>query len=248
MTKKPIKLAIAAVTVGVAFVLGYGSTPVMAQVGTPSHPEMETLDSSLPALAVLTAIDTGEPAGPTVPPTARDVLLDVCHARGYGEDCARTLYGMAWKESVMDSQAVGDRGKAQGYFQIHYKLHGISLRCAQDLKCSATWSLGYMERNGYPKYVSQAVQCHNGCGIRNGYAAAVKSVGNRKWREADLAELTEASDAKAEAKPQVTKVVTASAAVPAAPASHDGGQPVPQTRQLAAMTTRERDLMTVLVK
>jgi len=44
--------------------------------------------------------------------TVQGVLLDVCESRGYGEDCARTLLGMLWKESLNDAKAIGDGGRA----------------------------------------------------------------------------------------------------------------------------------------
>jgi hypothetical protein len=234
---------LAAGAIGLAFVLGYAGSPVMAQVATPGQSDLESLDTSLPALAVLIAQETGEPAGPAVPPTSREILLAVCRERGYGEECAKTLYGMVWKESVMDSHAVGDHGKAQGYFQIHYKLHKISLACAQDLKCSATWSLGYLERNGYPRYATYAVQCHNGCGVRNGYAAAVRSVGVRKWREAEAAEV--AVD-KEQTKAKTVKVAAAATGPDESPAA--GTRPIRQSRELAAVTGRESTLMSVVRK
>ncbi len=127
--------------------------------------------------------------GPTQPPTAQEVLLEVCQDRGYGEDCAKTLLGMMWKESNNVATAIGDGGRARGYFQIHYRLHKISLDCAYDLRCSAGWSLKYMERNGYPKYPSHAIQCHNGCGIKNGYAASVLRHARRLWQEPMTIEL-----------------------------------------------------------
>src|SRR5688572_8261624 len=131
--------------------------------------------------------DLGVPAepvqGPAIPPTVQEVLLSVCEARGYGEDCAKALLGMMWKESRNVGSAIGDGGRARGYFQIHYRLHKISLDCAQDLRCSAEWSLKYMERNGYPRYPSYAIQCHNGCNIRNGYAASALRHARRLWKE-----------------------------------------------------------------
>jgi len=104
-------------------------------------------------------------------PTVQDVLIYVCKARGYGHDCAKTLLGMLWTESNNVSTAIGDHGAARGYFQIHYKLHNISTDCAEDIVCSADWTITYMERHGYPKYTTWAVQCHNSCGVNNGYAA-----------------------------------------------------------------------------
>jgi hypothetical protein len=113
--------------------------------------------------------------------TAQGVLLDVCEARGYGEDCARTLLGMMWKESLNDADAIGDGGRARGYFQIHYRLHDVPVSCAEDLRCSAEWSLDYLEYNGYPYYVYHAVQCHNSCYAGNGYAASALRWGDRLW-------------------------------------------------------------------
>lgn len=114
-------------------------------------------------------------------PTVQDVLLDVCEARGYGEDCAKTLLGMVWVESNNVYDAVGDQGRARGYFQIWYRLHGISVDCAEDLVCSADWTISYLERNSYPTYESYAVQCHNSCNAGNGYAAKVARHGERLW-------------------------------------------------------------------
>ena len=124
--------------------------------------------------------------GPEVPevlpdPTFQDVLLSVCVEKGYGEDCAMTLLGMLWNESTNVSTAIGDYGAARGYFQIHYKLHKISIACAEELVCSATWSLNYLEQNSYPRYVSYAVQCHNSCNFPNGYAARAIRNGKRLW-------------------------------------------------------------------
>ncbi len=120
---------------------------------------------------------------PVVPPTAQEILLDTCKNRGYGEGCAKALLGMMWKESRNLATAVGDHGAALGYFQIHYRLHKVTRACATDLACSAEWTIKYMERNGYPKYVKYAVQCHNGCGINNGYALSALRNGERLWDE-----------------------------------------------------------------
>lgn|SRR5512142_3196702 len=124
-----------------------------------------------------------EVQGPPEPPTVQEVLLDVCKNGGYGEECAKTLLGIMWKESRNDPDAIGDGGRARGFFQIHYRLHKISVGCAEDLRCSAAWTLKYMEQNGYPKYPAYAIQCHNGCGIKNGYAASVLRNAKRLWSD-----------------------------------------------------------------
>lgn len=113
--------------------------------------------------------------------SAQETLLRVCERRGYDVSCGKALLGMMWKESLYDGTAIGDRGKARGYFQIHYRLHGISVECAEDLVCSADWTLDYLEQNGYPRWRTYAIQCHNGCNAGNGYAASVLRHGNRMW-------------------------------------------------------------------
>lgn len=118
---------------------------------------------------------------PPAQPTVQEVLLSVCKANGYGQDCAKTLLGMLWNESSNRYNVIGDNGKARGYFQIHYKLHKISSDCAEDLVCSAQWTINYLESNSYPKYVNYAIQCHNSCNVNNGYAAKAVRNGNRFW-------------------------------------------------------------------
>lgn len=150
---------------------------------------------SKPSRAVAAGPDqTGIPDAPSgeeggadatikVPDSIQDVLLDVCRAKDYDIECAKTLLGILWKESRGYSKAIGDRGKARGYFQIHYRLHKITIDCAEDLRCGAEWTLAYLERNGYPKYPTYATQCHNGCKVKNGYAASAIRHGVRLWDE-----------------------------------------------------------------
>lgn len=139
-------------------------------------------------MAAPVAVETETVAQPEqtvseVPPTVQEVLLSVCKKNGYGEECAKTLLGMLWNESSNRSDVIGDNGKARGYFQIHYKLHKISTACAEDLVCSAQWSLDYLERNSYPKYKMYAIQCHNSCNVNNGYAAKAVRNGNAFWNK-----------------------------------------------------------------
>lgn len=150
-------------------------TPIDQQVIT----QVESEESSVELIP--TKSDTE--AVPEVKPTVQDVLLKVCEAKGYGEDCAKTLLGMLWNESSNRSTVIGDNGKARGYFQIHYKLHKISIACAEDLVCSANWTIDYMEAHSYPKYVNYAVQCHNSCNVNNGYAAKALRNGKTFWNK-----------------------------------------------------------------
>jgi hypothetical protein len=147
-------------------------------------------DGVSPVLTAKVAVVASAPRempvyGPEVPPAVHEVLLGVCEKRGYGEECAKHLLGMAFKESRFDAYAVGDQGRSRGYFQIQYKLHMVSLACTQDLRCSADWTITYLESNGYPKSAKYAIQCHNGCGVNNGYAASAIRNGKRLWAEAE---------------------------------------------------------------
>ncbi|GEM_PF-887490 len=155
---------------------------VLTSQGTALAQVAPALQVNEPAAIVETAVVQEEtPVEPEPAPTVQDVLLAVCAEKGYGEDCAKHLLGMMWNESSNRYNVIGDAGKARGYFQIWTHLHKIPVTCAEDLVCSAQWSLRYMERNHYPKHVSYAVQCHNGCNINNGYAAKALRNGNALW-------------------------------------------------------------------
>lgn len=133
--------------------------------------------------AASAAITESAAATVSAPSDMKSILLSVCEDNGYGEECAKNLLGMVWKETRGDGKAIGDGGRARGYFQIHYKLHKISIACAEDLRCSAQWSLKYLEKNGYKKYPKYAVQCHNSCNVANGYAASAIRYGKWLWND-----------------------------------------------------------------
>ena len=151
--------------------------PVLADTGPAP---LETTISAIEATADVVPETTSVVEEP-YKPTVQEVLTVVCNIRGYGPDCAQTLLGMLWTESSNVYNVIGDSGRARGYFQIHYKLHNISTDCAEDLVCSADWTISYLERNGYPTYNTYAVQCHNGCGFRNGYTNKVARHGAYFW-------------------------------------------------------------------
>lgn len=126
------------------------------------------------------------------PETVQDVLLDVCHQHGYAdtlaENCAKHLLGICWKESHCKADAKGDyvasvkKYMAYGWFQINrYYNPDVSIEEASDLRWSANWTLNYLERHSYPKYVKYAIQCHNGCGFDNGYADTVLRSSRTMW-------------------------------------------------------------------
>ncbi len=158
-----------------AFALLFGSIrPVRAQAAA-----VDSVDLTSPPEQAQNALLQVVP-----PSTVQDILLDVCVKRGYAQDCAKHLLGMLWKESNNNPRAVGDHGLAHGYFQInHYYNPEVSVECAEDLRCSANWTLGYLEKHSYPKYVHYAIQCHNGCNFVNHYADQVLYHGRRLWNQ-----------------------------------------------------------------
>ena len=168
MKKTNMKAQIKAIRSGLSMILTLvllmnASKPLVAKAESPSDVagSVNGIQAEVVSNDEASAVETAASAKHEI---VQDVLLEVCTERGYGEDCAKHLLGMLWKESNNIATAVGDHGRARGYFQIWYKLHKITLECAEDLRCSAEWTLKYMERKGYPKYPNYAIQCHNGCG------------------------------------------------------------------------------------
>lgn len=178
--KKTKKQAYKALRSGLSTIL---TLVLLIHAGRPLQAKADTFDVAGVETGLAIEQQPAEEPTPKEPETVQEALLEVCTERGYGEDCAKHLLGMLWKESNNVATAVGDRGKARGYFQIHYRLHKISIACAEDLKCSADWTIDYLERNQYPKYVKYAIQCHNGCNIDNGYAASALRHGRRLWSQ-----------------------------------------------------------------
>lgn len=169
--------ALAAITTAVLLV--YAALPAKVQ----AMPLLDGIPGVGPLVMPVPVTPNRLPIDSVAPRTlsAQEKLLRICEQHGYGVPCAKALLGMMWKESLYDANAVGDNGRARGYFQIWYRLHGVSIECAEDLECSAEWTLRYMETNGYPRYATYAVQCHNGCNAGNGYAASALRHGERLW-------------------------------------------------------------------
>jgi hypothetical protein len=119
------------------------------------------------------------------PATVQDTLLKVCEANEKITDvekCAKHLLGMVMTESNAKANAVGDRGHAHGWFQInsHYNPE-VDTACAEDLECSANWTLDRLLKKGYLKYANWAIWCHNGCGIAKYYVPKVMKMAAIHW-------------------------------------------------------------------
>lgn len=90
------------------------------------------------------------------------VLTRVCRDHGFiDKDCPKILYAMAMQESYFGKVMTGDGGKSHGYYHIMY-YNNVSNGCANDLQCSATWSLERMIRYGFGKNRDVAIMAHNG--------------------------------------------------------------------------------------
>ena len=139
-----------------------------------------------PAESALTTQVVAETAAvaPEASSTVQQVLLQVCQDQGFDQTCAKHLLGILMQESMGNATAVGDHGLARGWFQInHYYNPDVPVKCAEDLKCSANWTLKHLVRNGYPKTVRWAIWCHNGCGISKTYVNSVLRKGEANWSE-----------------------------------------------------------------
>jgi len=150
--------------------LGNFAPPAPALAAAPTQSALAT-----PAVAE-TATTPEEEAISTV----QDTLTDICRESDkipdeMEEKCAKDLFGILMQESMGKATAVGDHGMARGWFQInrHYN-PSVTVACAEELRCSAEWTLDHLVVNKYVKYQNWAIWCHNGCNINKKYVPAVK--------------------------------------------------------------------------
>ena len=94
--------------------------------------------------------------------------------------CRYDLLGISMKESTFNCNAENtktSREKSYGCYQIRLDMPSrkhIEIAEAKDYRWASAWTIDRIVNNGYPKYRTAAIQCHNGCGVNNGYAAKVK--------------------------------------------------------------------------
>lgn len=95
----------------------------------------------------------------------KDAVARVCKSKFTGKElstCYDDLLALAWTESrFQDPAPIGDHNLAFGNFQIHAKLHGVTVEQAEDFEWAANWTLGSMMKQGYPVYRSWALGTHN---------------------------------------------------------------------------------------
>ncbi len=121
--------------------------------------------------------------------TVQEILKQVCQENTAipevrQESCSRDLFGIMMQESRGKATAVGDHGLARGWFQINRRYNPeVSAACAEDLHCSAAWTLDNLVSNQYLKYANWAIWCHNGCNINPHYVPAVRFKTAKYWDE-----------------------------------------------------------------
>jgi len=130
--------------------------------------------------------DSTQPVVETKTPlTVQEKLLEVCEANEDildAEKCAKHLLGIVMTESDARATAIGDKGYARGWFQINrYYNPDVDTACAEDLECSATWTLKRLVSKGYLKHPNWAIWCHNGCGIAQYYVPKVLRKAAYHW-------------------------------------------------------------------
>jgi hypothetical protein len=184
MTKKKALEHIKALKSGLSMVLA------IVILGHTTQP-LRVLAASPEESAVTTETVSAETAAeaPEAPSTVQDVLLKVCQAdqdipESQDEKCAKDLFGILMQESRGKANAVGDHGLARGWFQINrYYNPDVSIQCAEDLTCSATWTLNHLVKKGYPQASNWAIWCHNGCGLNASYVPAVRYKITKYWSD-----------------------------------------------------------------
>lgn len=193
MTKKLAQNSLKGLKNGLSMMLAVllltqNAQPLQAQAQVQDVPAAATEAATEPSepdstLTAVVAVEEPQPA-----PTLQEKLLEVCGANESitdAETCAKHLLGIVMTESTADASAVGDRGYARGWFQInsHYN-PDVPVTCAEDLECSATWTLERLIKKGYAKnagWSDWAIWCHNGCGINGYYVPKVKRKAAYHW-------------------------------------------------------------------
>lgn len=188
MTNKQVQKTLADLKTGLSMALAiilltHSAQPLQAQaqVQDEAGGAAEAAESAEPD-SIQTAPVAVEPEKPL---TVQEKLLEVCEANERiidAEKCAKHLLGMVMTESNAKANAVGDKGYARGWFQINsYYNPEVDRACAEDLECSANWTLDRLLKKGYLKYSNWAIWCHNGCGIAKYYVPKVMKMAAIHW-------------------------------------------------------------------
>lgn len=111
-------------------------------------------------------------------PTA--ILTNACRQNGVaGSECPKILYAMAQQESYLCKALSGDGGRSRGCFHI-MDYHNVPKSCADDLACSADWTIKRMIRQGFKTDPDTAVMLHNGTPNTKATLAYLDAVNRKK--------------------------------------------------------------------
>ena len=185
MTKKQVQKALQDLKNGLSMTL---AVILLSHSAQPLQAQAAVQDEA--GTAALAAESTGleQPQETEDPLTVQDILLEICEANEKitdPETCAKHLLGMVMTESEARATAIGDSGYARGWFQINRWYNpDVDVACAEDLECSANWTLDRLLKKGYGKSVGWskwAIWCHNGCGIAQYYVPKVMRKASYHW-------------------------------------------------------------------
>lgn len=181
MTKKQVQKTLKDLKTGLSMTL---AIILLTQNAQPLQAQAQVQDGMGVAAEAAESADQASPESVEAT-TVQEMLLEVCEANEAITDaqkCAKHLLGMVMTESEAKATAVGDHGLARGWFQInrHYNPE-VDKACAEDLECSANWTLDRLIKKGYLKYSNWAIWCHNGCGINQYYVPKVLRKGAYHW-------------------------------------------------------------------
>lgn len=185
MTKKQVQKTLSDLKNGLSMTL---AIVLLTQNAQPLQAQAQVQDEQGAAAEAAESAEPDSILSAVEAPTVQEKLLEVCQANEVITDaqkCAKHLLGMVMTESEAKATAVGDHGYARGWFQInsHYN-PDVTKECAEDIECSATWTLNRLVKKGYGKsagWNEWAIWCHNGCGINQYYVPKVIRKGNYHW-------------------------------------------------------------------
>lgn len=185
MTKKQVQKAFQDLKNGLSIIL---ALVLLTHSARPLQAIASVQDEAGTAASAAESAGFEQAEAPKSQPTVQDVLLEVCEANEKVADpmtCARHLLGIVMTESDARATAIGDSGYARGWFQINRWYNPeVDVACAEDLECSASWTLDRLLKHGYGKsagWTKWAIWCHNGCGIAEYYVPKVLRKASYHW-------------------------------------------------------------------
>ena len=107
----------------------------------------------------------------------RYVAEAACRRNDLGDRCVKDLIAISKRESLMMKKPQGDSGSSFGPTHIHLPSHPeVTREQAMSIEFAINKTLEWMIDKGYPVYRTYAIQCHNGCSKKNGYAETIKKI------------------------------------------------------------------------